>query len=62
MTSWTSKRQQELQEQRKKRLNTFLWSPIFFVAGIVFTLVFTQWFVPLLPGPRTGKLGVPKDK
>ena len=52
MTSRANKQQRELQEQRKKRLDRFVWGPVSFVAGIIFTILFTHWLIPLLPGPR----------
>ncbi len=51
---WSKSHQKNIERQKGERLKGLVRNPTVFVLGIFFTLLFNQWLVPLLPGPRAG--------
>jgi hypothetical protein len=50
--NWSSSHERQLQAQKRARRDKFVWGPIGFFIGWLFSLFFNQWIVPLLPGPQ----------
>src|SRR6202046_1140518 len=54
MSNQAAKHQRKVLTERDKTRKAYLRSAVTFVAGVMFTCVFNQWIVPLLPGPVAG--------
>jgi hypothetical protein len=52
MVNWTTKHQQDLKARKRERIDRLVKAPAWFLAGVILTLLFQNWFVHVLPGPR----------